>query len=258
MLVKVANKDTESVVSGADQTIAEIAQRTLPVADLGQRQRARRSSAPDLGHRGRGSIFVTLGLPGSSAQRKHQQIACANIFPRGTDLSLHSQAKLSAIARQLDERPRKTLLYQTRADKFAECVASDQLNPPRKADIRQKVARGINPPAAGLATALGRLARRLCDAYDGLLVTLLFSVAITRYIPIGIQLEERNLVQQFGDQYRTLVPASGPQVRRSEGRRGADVWRRVLRQINEPASFERKVRARNFCCRGAQQQGTCH
>ncbi|MEY8095796.1 IS30 family transposase, partial [Falsihalocynthiibacter sp. S25ZX9] len=37
---------------------------------------------------------------------------------------VHSQAKLSAIARQLNERPRKTLQYQTPAEKFAQCVAS--------------------------------------------------------------------------------------------------------------------------------------
>ncbi|PTQ61592.1 hypothetical protein C8J45_1091, partial [Sphingomonas sp. PP-CE-3G-477] len=36
----------------------------------------------------------------------------------------HSQAKLSAIARQLNERPRKTLMYQTPAEMFAQHVAA--------------------------------------------------------------------------------------------------------------------------------------
>ena len=45
-------------------------------------------------------------------------------FPKGTDLSLHSQAKLSAVARQLNERPRKTLGYETPADRLNAYVAS--------------------------------------------------------------------------------------------------------------------------------------
>ena len=45
-------------------------------------------------------------------------------FPKGTDLAQHSQAKLNAVARQLNERPRKTLHYESPAERFSHCVAS--------------------------------------------------------------------------------------------------------------------------------------
>jgi IS30 family transposase len=45
-------------------------------------------------------------------------------FPKGMDLSNIHQNRLNAVARQLNERPRKTLGYYSPAEKFAECVAS--------------------------------------------------------------------------------------------------------------------------------------
>ena len=45
-------------------------------------------------------------------------------MPKGIDISGYSQHQLNAIARQLIERPRKTLGFHTPAEKFSESIAS--------------------------------------------------------------------------------------------------------------------------------------
>ncbi len=45
-------------------------------------------------------------------------------FPKGMDLSNVHQNRLNAVARQLNERPRKTLGFRTPPERFNQCVAS--------------------------------------------------------------------------------------------------------------------------------------
>jgi IS30 family transposase len=123
MLVKVANKDTESVVTALIKQ-----SRKLPgelyqslTWDRGKELAAHKRLAVEA------DVEVYFCDPRSPWQRgsnENTNRLLRQYLPHGTDLALHSQAKLSAIARQLNERPRKTLLYKTPAEPFAECVAA--------------------------------------------------------------------------------------------------------------------------------------
>ena len=123
MLVKVANKDTESVVSALikqSQRLPSELYRSLTWdrgKELADHQRLTLATEVEV-------YFCDPRSPWQRGSNENTNRLLRQYLPRGTDLSLHSQAKLSAIARQLNERPRKTLLYQTPADKFAECVAA--------------------------------------------------------------------------------------------------------------------------------------
>ena len=123
MLAKVANKDTQSVITALIKQA-----RKLP-------KELYRSLTWDRGSEMTDHVKFTVATkidvffcdPQSPWQRgsnENTNRLLRQYFPRGLDISIYSQAKLSAVARQLNERPRKTLQYQTPAERFEQCVAA--------------------------------------------------------------------------------------------------------------------------------------
>jgi IS30 family transposase len=123
MLVKVANKDTESVVSALIKQSRRLPRELYKSLtwdrgkELADHPRLKIATDVDV-------YFCDPQSPWQRGSNENTNRLLRQYLPRGTDLSVHSQAKLSAIARQLNERPRKTLQYKTPAEKFTQCVAA--------------------------------------------------------------------------------------------------------------------------------------
>ena len=123
MLVKVKNKDTESVVSAlikqANKLPAELYKSLTwdRGKELADHKRFTLETNIDV-------YFCDPSSPWQRGSNENTNRLLRQYFPKGTDLSAHTQAKLSAVARQLNERPRKTLDYETPAERFNECVAT--------------------------------------------------------------------------------------------------------------------------------------
>ena len=123
ILVKVANKDTNSVVSALIKQARKLPRelyRSLTWdrgKELADHRRFTLATEVEV-------YFCDPRSPWQRGTNENTNRLLRQYLVKGTDLSLHSQAKLSAIARQLNERPRKTLMYRTPAEMFAESVAA--------------------------------------------------------------------------------------------------------------------------------------
>ena len=123
MLAKVKNKDTESVVTALIKQSKKLPGELYKSLtwdrgkELADHQRFTLETDVDV-------YFCDPRSPWQRGSNENTNRLLRQYLPKGTDLSLHSQARLNAIARQLNERPRKTLEFETPAERFNACVAS--------------------------------------------------------------------------------------------------------------------------------------
>ena len=123
MLAKVKNKDTESVVSALIKQSKKLPDELYKSLtwDRGKElaDHERFTLETDIN-----VYFCDPRSPWQRGSNENTNGLLRQYFPKGTDLSVHSQTKLNAVARQLNERPRKTLEFETPAQRFNACVAS--------------------------------------------------------------------------------------------------------------------------------------
>jgi IS30 family transposase len=123
MLVKVNGKDTETVINAlikqAHKLPSELYKSLTWDRGKEMADHQRFTLATNIA-----VYFCDPQTPWQRGSNENTNGLLRQYFPKGTDLSVHSQAKLNAVARQLNERPRKTLDFHTPAERFNQCVAA--------------------------------------------------------------------------------------------------------------------------------------
>ena len=122
MLVKVDRKDTQTVVDALIRTARKLPnelyksltwERGKEMAD-----HRRFTLATDIQ-----VYFCDPQSPWQRGSNENTNGLLRQYFPKGIDLSTFSQAKLNEVARRLNERPRKTLGFETPIERYRQAVA---------------------------------------------------------------------------------------------------------------------------------------
>ena len=123
MLVKTDSKDTQTVINALIKHARKLPQELYKSLtwDRGKEMadHKRFTLATDIQ-----VYFCDPQNPWQRGSNENTNGLLRQYFPKGTDISVYSQAQLNAVARRLNERPRKTLNFQTPADIFNQFVAS--------------------------------------------------------------------------------------------------------------------------------------
>lgn len=122
-LVKVEDKKTESVITAlikqARKLPSELYKSLTWDRGTEMKDHQRFTMATDID-----VYFCDPRSPWQRGSNENTNRLLRQYYPKGMDLSVYSQAELDKVARQLNERPRKTLNFETPAERFNACVAS--------------------------------------------------------------------------------------------------------------------------------------
>ena len=123
LLAKVANRDSRSVISALIEQAKCLPDELLKSLtwDRGKEmaEHKRFTLATDVA-----VYFCDPQSPWQRGSNENTNGLLRQYFPKGTNLSVHSQQRLDEIARQLNGRPRKTLGFETPAERYEACVAT--------------------------------------------------------------------------------------------------------------------------------------